>query len=412
MPGPGEPPEEPAALAVPEALAWLAARVAEAGGRAYLVGGGVRDHLLRRAVKDWDVEVFGLEVDTLRRLLERRGRVNAVGRAFGVLKWRTDGLSDEVDVSIPRRDSKVGPGHRGIAVVGDPRMSLEEATRRRDLTINALMWDLAAGVLVDPQGGARDLAAGVLRPVDPETFLEDPLRALRAVQFAARFGFAADPSLLDCCRRASLAELPAERILAEWEKLLCKGEAFRGAFALARAGDVLRRVFPDVADLDPGPTLEALLPLRDRTDGEGRRLALMLLGWLAPAPAAAVVATLDRLHLVTRGGYRVRERILAAHAAQHDPAATDRDLRWLATRAEPWLVLGVRHDPALARAEALGLAHEPPPPLLQGRHLRHLGVPPGPEMGRLLEEVRTAQLDGALATEADAVAWMRRRLSP
>ena len=106
-----------------------------------MVGGSVRDHLLGRHVKDWDVEVFGLSAKDLERALRRVGRVNAVGKSFGVFKMHHEALG-EVDVSIPRRDSNTGPGHRGIAVEGDPDMSTTEAARRRDLTINAISYDL------------------------------------------------------------------------------------------------------------------------------------------------------------------------------------------------------------------------------------------------------------------------------
>jgi tRNA nucleotidyltransferase (CCA-adding enzyme) len=386
--------------------------VSARGGRAFLVGGGVRDHLMGRPVKDWDVEVFGLPVDALVHLLEQRGRVSAVGRSFGVLKWRVAGVDHEVDVSIPRRDSKVGPGHRGIAVEGDPDMTLEEATGRRDLTINAMMWDLARQELVDPRGGAADLEAGRLRAVDPATFLEDPLRALRVVQFVARLGFAPDEPLLDCCRRAELAELPAERVLGEWEKLLLRGNHFVLAFRAARDARILERVFPEVVDLEPGPRLEQLLSLRNRTTPQGRQLALMLLGWLWPATPAAVDATLNHLQLFTLGGYRVRDRVMEAHAASDAPSGSDAALRWLSTRAEPWLVLGVRGDhTGLERATALSIAHEPPPRLLTGKHLTAMGIRGGPAMGRLLDEAWRAQLDGLLTTEADAVSWGRERVS-
>jgi tRNA nucleotidyltransferase (CCA-adding enzyme) len=398
--------------AVPGAIRALAGFVAAAGGRAYLVGGGVRDHLMGQPVKDWDLEVFGLPADTLRALLERHGRVNTVGRSFGVLKWRASGLRDEVDVSIPRRDSKVGPGHRGIAVDGDPSMSLTEATRRRDLTVNALMWDLTADALVDPQGGAADLAAGRLRAVDPETFLEDPLRALRVVQFVARLGFTPDAELVALCRRAPLGELPPERILGEWEKLLLRGTHHTLAFGVARDAEVLARVVPEVEALAPGPALEAAVRYRDAAEPVGRRLALMLAVWLRPAPRDAIVATLDRLGVFTREGYRVRERVLEVHDAADAPAATDADLRWLSTRAEPWLVLAARGDDrGLARCAALGVTHAPPPRLLTGKALGGLGMRGGPAMGRVLDAAWAAQLDGALTTEAEALAWARERLS-
>lgn len=403
---------------VPAVVHQLADAVAHAGGRLYLVGGGVRDHLMGAPVKDWDLEVFGLSHDALHEILRRRGSVNTVGRSFGVLKWRPHGGSEqEIDVSIPRRDSKVGPGHRGIAVEGDPNMSTREATRRRDLTINAMMWDLGAGRLEDPWDGRRDLHAGVLRAVDEETFLEDPLRALRVVQFAARLGFSPDPSLIALCRRAALDELPAERIQGEWGKLLLKGRDLRLGYSVARATGVLVRVFPTVADLATDDAIARAATLRDPLEPEGRRWALMLGAWLHPAPAPAVEAVLDRLGLHTARGYAVRERLVAVLAALSDPLDSDRALRHLSTRAELTLLLAVRAaiggedlTPVRARATALGILEHAPPPLLLGRHLRGL-VEPGRRMGEILAEVYTAQLDGTVTDLEGARAFATDILS-
>ncbi|MDX1579118.1 MAG: hypothetical protein R3266_11560, partial [Gemmatimonadota bacterium] len=163
--------------------------MAAAGGRAWLVGGCVRDALLGEAVTDFDVEVYRIPEDDLEVLLSALGPVNAVGKSFGVFKL---GADEDIDVSLPRRDSNAGPGHRGIHVEGDPWMTPREAARRRDLTVNAILMDPRTGELLDPWNGRADLDACLLRPVDRHTFLEDPLRALRAVQFAARLIF--DPA--------------------------------------------------------------------------------------------------------------------------------------------------------------------------------------------------------------------------
>jgi tRNA nucleotidyltransferase (CCA-adding enzyme) len=391
------------------------------GGRAYVVGGGVRDHLRGLPTHDWDIEVFGVAQEELEKLLQSLGAVHAVGRAFGVYKWkprRTKGLT--LDVSIPRRDSKVGPGHKGIAVMGDPDMPVEEAARRRDLTINALMWDIVEQRLVDPWNGLRDLEAGILRAVDPDTFLEDPLRALRVVQFAARFEFVAAPELITLCRRAALDELPAERVQGEWAKLLLKGVRPSAGFAVARAADITARVFPEVASLETDLVVDALAHSRRAevlAGSEGRAWVLMLAGWLHPASLEAVHATLDRLWLHTWGGYPLRERLDGVVRAWRDPASTDTELRRLSTRAEPELVLmlqqaidGTDRTPALDRARALGVATERPAPLLLGRHLQAMGVPPGPAMGRILAAVYDLQLEGQV-TDLDAALAAGRRLA-
>lgn len=390
---------------LPPSIHALADHVARVGGRAYVVGGGVRDHLLGVPVKDWDVEVFGVPGADLAELLRRHGTVNTVGRAFGVYKWRPHGEpeSGEIDVSIPRRDSKVGTGHRGIAVEGDPDMRVDEAARRRDLTINAMMWDVAGRTLVDPSGGAADLAAGRLRAVDDTTFLEDPLRALRVVQFAARFGFQADPGLLVLCRRAALDELPAERVQGEWGKLLLKGQRPSVGFELARAANVLDRVFPEVSHVDQDRVLDALATSRGALSEDGARWALMLAGWLHAEPSAAIEATLDRLWIHTVGGYPTRDRVVALAGTWSLPTGTDAELRHASVPAPLRLTLplqraidGIERAAAWNRAVELGILDKKPAPLLQGRHLKDLGVPPGPRMGELLREIYAMQLDGTI----------------
>lgn len=212
-----------------------------AGGRGLLVGGLVRDLLLGRDSKDYDVEVFGLPLEHLESLLASRGEVIAVGRTFGVL--RVKGL--DVDFSVPRRDNKVGKGHRDFRMELDPGMSFEDAARRRDLTINSIGWDPLSGEVLDPFGGREDLRSGTLRATDPETFSEDPLRALRVAQFAARLSMRPEPALLDLCSRQDLSSLSGERVQGELEKLLLRAPAPSTGFELLRETGLLRH-FPEL----------------------------------------------------------------------------------------------------------------------------------------------------------------------
>ena len=170
-------------VVTPPGLDRLLAALRQAGGRPFVVGGAVRDSLLELPIEDWDVEVFGLATEKLEGVLAAHGKVDAVGQSFRVYKISgVEGVSGVVDVSLPRRDSKVAPGHRGIAVTGDPHLPVEEAARRRDFTINALMLDTATGELLDPWGGQKDLQARLLRAVDAGTFGEDPLRLFGEMQ--------------------------------------------------------------------------------------------------------------------------------------------------------------------------------------------------------------------------------------
>jgi tRNA nucleotidyltransferase (CCA-adding enzyme) len=201
----------------PEKILRLARRVKDEGGRALLVGGCVRDQLMGFEPKDWDVEVYGVEPARLRELLESFGKVNVVGEAFTVYK-----LGHNLDVSLPRRERKMGPGHRGFLVEGDPGMTIEEATRRRDFTINAILQDPLTGELIDPFDGWPDIERKTLRAVSSETFAEDSLRVLRAAQFAARFEFSIESETVRLCRSIDLTDLPRERVWGEMEKLLLR----------------------------------------------------------------------------------------------------------------------------------------------------------------------------------------------
>lgn len=225
--------------------------------RALLVGGYVRDHLLGRTTTDADVEVYGVPADRLEALLEGifPGRVNTVGRSFGVLKVHlVPGI--DVDVSLPRTDSKVTAGHRGFTVLGDPFLEYREASRRRDFTVNALAYDPLTAELLDPHRGLDDLDRRTLRAVDASTFPDDPLRVWRAFQFAARLDFALDEGttalVASMVRRGTLAELSRERVTDEIRKLMSAPRPSVGLI-LARASGAVAASFPELEALAATP---------------------------------------------------------------------------------------------------------------------------------------------------------------
>jgi len=213
----------------------------EAGGLPLVVGGAVRDTILNKSIKDYDIEIHKLNAEQIERILSQFGSVDKVGAAFGVFKiagW-------DVDFSVPRRDNKIGKGHKGFDTECDPFMGIDEAAKRRDLTINSMAYDPIDNKLFDPFGGRADLEKKVLRATDPKSFLEDPLRALRAAQFAARFEMWADVELTELCKEAALSELPGERILPEFEKLLVKGKTPSIGLKFMRRANLLR-FFPEL----------------------------------------------------------------------------------------------------------------------------------------------------------------------
>jgi tRNA nucleotidyltransferase (CCA-adding enzyme) len=204
-----------------EAAAYL--RSTRRGVKTNLVGGAVIDLLSGRQPKDWDIEVFGLSWRQLAEAAGRIGKANEVGKSFGIVAVSLPS-GKAIDLSLPRRENKIGIGHKGFEAEFDPQMTYREAARRRDFTINSLAMDLDTGRIIDPFGGLRDLEAGVLKATDPKKFVEDPLRALRAAQLLARKARTVHPSTVALIRsiKGSHGELAAERIFEEWRKLLLK----------------------------------------------------------------------------------------------------------------------------------------------------------------------------------------------
>ncbi len=451
----------------------IAVAVGDAGGRALIVGGWVRDRLLGHDVahrpgpgatpsavegsKDIDIEVYQVPADRLRRVLESLGRVERVGESFQVYKV------GDIDVSLPRRESKSGRGHRGFDVSGDPDMPVAEAARRRDFTVNAIGWDPLTEEYFDPYDGRGDLERGVLRVVDPATFADDSLRVLRAVQFAARFNFTLDERTWELCRTIRLDDLPAERVWGEVEKLLLAPTPSIG-FALAMDLGVIAKLFPELQALsgcrqEPEwhpegdvwvHTLQVIDQARQRLDGLARpqQIAVMLgavchdLG--KPATTAIIdgrirsmdheeqgvppsIALLDRLNVHSIDGYDVRRQVLGLVAHHLKPGAWfkvrdevgDGAFRRLAQKVDLELLalfakadcLGRKPgqfdcsamDWFLERARSLGVEHRPPPAILLGRHLLALGLQPGPRVGEILKAVYEQQLDGRVTTIEEAI---------
>ena len=453
------------AAPVPDVVPDIARAVRDAGGRALVVGGWTRDRLLGLESKDLDVEVFGLPADRLRALLERFGRVEAVGESFAVFKI------GEIDVSLPRRESKTGRGHKGFTVEGDPTLSVEDAARRRDFTINAISQDPLTGEWIDPFHGRADLESRILRVVDPRTFPDDSLRVLRAVQLAARFELTVDEDTNALCRSIPLDDLPPERIWGEIEKLLLRAPRPSVGFAIALELGVVDRLWPElkalvgcpqepdwhpegdvwvhtlmvidearrqIADLDRGRAVAVMLGAVCHDLGKPSTTAVIdgrirSLGHeeAGVAPAAAV---LDRLNVQSIGGFDVRGTVLGMVAhhlkpgsfVRPDARTGDGAFRRLALKVDLELLARVARadclgrtggfdcsamDRFVARARALGVEHAPPRPIVMGRHLLELGVEPGPRMGGILRQIYDRQLDGEIATIEQGIDLARQLIS-
>jgi tRNA nucleotidyltransferase (CCA-adding enzyme) len=548
---------------VSHSVLHLCQQVQQAGGRALLVGGWVRDQLRGQASVDYDIEVYALEPAKLKALLESLGQVNAVGEAFTVYKVKlsrqpaavsqqpeeetgrdsarsgSDGVENpeskgkgqkakgknedrdqpsaigsqpsavshqpekatpqrgdtanskqatsnsklqpttdyrlpttdyselSIDVSLPRRESKTGRGHRAFEVIGDPWMTFEEAARRRDFTINAMMYDPLTDELIDPFNGRRDLENKILRAVDSRTFAEDSLRVLRAMQFAARFEYDIEQSTVALCRGIDLSDLPAERILAEVVKWLLQSDKPSIGWWAARKLGIIEKLWPECHALIDCPQEYEWHPEGDVFIHTGmvldearkliddlpfaRQMAVML-GALChdfgkppttkfedgrirskgheDAGVEPTQQFLERLNVHTLDGYDVRQQVKALVQYHLSPAhfhkshlrgntVSDGAFRRLAQRVEPDLLYRVARADCLGRTgdfsteamdwfiervRELAIEHKAPEPLLKGRHVLELGLKPGPQVGQITKAVYEMQLDGRVTTLEQAIA--------
>ena len=438
----------------------LASNIAEAvkneGGLALVVGGYARDKVLQKlghklTPKDIDVEVYGIDINRLYELLKQFGEPNTVGEQFKVIKLK--GL----DVSIPRRDSKTGVGHKGFTIEGDPTMSVQEAARRRDFTINALALNPLTGEIIDHWGGLPDAQHKVLHAVDQVFFKDDSLRVLRAMQFAGRFGFSIHPDTLALCRDIKLSDLPKERIGEEWVKLLLKSSQPSIGLEAGKELGIIEKLHPELAALiqtpqDPqwhpegdvwthtGMVVDAAAKLAQEKNLSSEEALVELLASLChdvgkPATtvkqengritsheheSAGVAPTKLFLKSINAPQYIVDKVVplvenhlfpsvnrQAGHAAVRKLAhrlypATIQELVYVGYadrkgRGTPWDGYPEGEE-LLEKARELSLTESKPMPLLMGRHLIELGMKPSRLFGVLLGEIFQLQLEGKIQT--------------
>lgn len=465
----------------------ICAAIEKENGRAFLVGGLVRDQIMVSLglipkdnlppARDFDIEAYQITGENLRTVLSSFGRVDAVGEAFTVYKLGFGRANDriELDVSLPRRESKTGRGHKGFTVTGDPAMTIEEAARRRDFTINAIMCNPITGEVLDPYNGIEDLKTGTLRVVDPLTFVEDSLRVLRAMQFAARFEFNIAEETKALCKTIDLKDLPCERIWGELEKLLLRAKKPSIGWQVGLEIGVIDQLFPELKALVGCPqekdwhpegdvwvhTLQAIdeafklidyLPKAQKitvmlavlfhdlgkpstTQEIGGRIRSLAHEEAGVAPTEKM---LDRLNIHTIDGYHVREQVIALVANHLKPGQfykqketiTDGAFRRLARKCEMDLLYLVAKADSLGRhaddapepnADAqewfrervltLGVEKSAPEALLLGRHLLELGLKPGRQIGEITRAVYELQLDGKVTNLTEALAEAQKMVN-
>lgn len=420
-----------------------------AGAACYEVGGCVRDLLLGLTPKDFDIEVYNLDISRLVSILAEFGVVSTCGKSFGVSKLRT--CEAEYDFSLPRRENKIGVGHKGFVIEADSSLTPAEAALRRDFTINSMSQDPLTGEIYDAYGGRMDLTRGILRATS-KAFSEDPLRVLRGFQFAARFDMSVERHTANMCRslRDEYSSLPKERIFQEWVKWAEKGvNLYKGLKFLEDVGWL--SLFPELFDLVECPqdpewhpekcvwnhtlhvvdAIGELIPV-----GHPDRLVMVLAalchdmgkpsttifkqGRIRSPGHDVAGEPIARRFLESIGCFPDMIEKVCVLTREHmahvygDPSL--KSVRKLSVRLSPanieelLVLIEADHNgrPPLPKglprkaqvikelATHIGIANAPLKPLVQGRHLIELGLAPGPEFGKIIKRCFELQLEGIL----------------
>jgi tRNA nucleotidyltransferase/poly(A) polymerase len=456
------------------------------GADVYAVGGYVRDLIRDHPSPDVDILVAGRPLEEIVRKLEKRGRVDLVGRSFGIIKFTVRGKT--YDVALPRIDRAGGEGvrgHKDIVVSADPYLPVEKDLERRDFRTNSMALRLKDGGLIDPFEGRADTLAKRIRLTNPAAFPEDPLRVLRVARFASVLGFKVDPAIYPAARSVDLSGLSVERVNEEMFKVLLQSHRPSvGLEEMFRLG-VLDQWFPELQALALVIQDSVFHPEQDafghHTVWAHTKLAVdqaaalaALAGLTAPRKLALLLAALyhdlgkasttrweykrGRMAVTSCGhdiqSERAARRALARFKVQtwngfplgrmvpllirtHHRAGelwlnrkevTKKAFNRLAAEVQGELELLVLLDAAdragrgtrlvrgldrqarwlFKKFEELRVNRETIKPLVMGRDLIKLGVPPGPEMGRLLKKLYKLQIDNGFETRAQGLEKARR----
>ncbi|MDR1438100.1 MAG: polynucleotide adenylyltransferase [Puniceicoccales bacterium] len=438
-------------------LIEICSQIRNAGGRAYLVGGCVRDLLLQISPKDWDVEVFSMDPPALESLFA--GCIEPVGKSFGIHRFR----HFPIDIGFPRKESAIGSGHRDFSVSIDPYLPVKSAAARRDFTINAIYYDPLEQSIEDPFGGVEDLQGKYLRHVSSQ-FSEDPLRVLRGMQFVSRFALTATAETISLCKQLTPKHLSNERIYCEFCKLILLGEKIGDGLEFLRHANWLP-FFPELEAMESCQQDSAYHPegsvwnhvkfatdafSRFRPHGEWDALVTgfavlchdlgkpLCTRWNAAGricarghDRAGILPTQQFLSRVNAPQALVEEvlPLVEFHMVPRTFAdgknATAASLNHLANsvkRIDRLLVVArcdrsgrSDHVPSLvgedrleAMAKEANLWTSSPVPLIHGRDLlEHFRLTPSPKIGILVKQIYEAQLDAKFSCYEDALAYAR-----
>ncbi|RUM74104.1 MAG: CCA tRNA nucleotidyltransferase [Sulfurovum sp.] len=381
------------------------------------------------------------------------------------MKFRYDG--EEYDFSFPRKERKVGVGHRGFDISCDGSLSFKEASLRRDFTINAMGYDIEKDEFLDPYGAKKDMKEKLLRHINSKTFIEDPLRVYRAIQFCARFEYRLDADTFKLCKymveQGMLDELPKERIYEEFKKLLLKSSKPSIGFELMRALGIVKRYYPELYAIIDVPqskiwhpegdvwvhTLMCVDKMATLKTGEDKQDLKMMFGVLCHDFGKATHTQIypDKISAIghEKAGVEPTQRFLYRLSDEHDfiqsilplvryhlapssyfrNGAKNSTIRRLSTKVNiEELVMVARADFLgrtteaslrgdyeagdwlLRKAKELDVYTQPPKPLLQGRDLIALGYQPSKKFKEMLDSVYLNQIEGDIRTKEEAIRYI------
>jgi tRNA nucleotidyltransferase (CCA-adding enzyme) len=456
-------------MKIPNIIETISQTLKKQNAKAIIVGGSVRDHFLKLPIKDYDIEVYGLNsIKQLEEILQDYGSVNLVGKSFGVLKFVYD--NQEYDFSFPRTEKKVAQGHKGFDIECNGMMNFQEASMRRDFTINAMGYDIEEQKFIDPFNAKEDMQKKVLRHINDNSFIEDPLRVYRAIQFCARFNYSLANKTLKLCqymvKMGLLEELPKERIYAEFQKLLLKAPKPSIGFELMRDIGVIE-YYPQLKALIGVPqnpkwhpegdvwthTLMAVDKMATLKTGEEKRDLKLLFAVLCHDLGKATHTQIkpDRISALGHelAGVEPTKRFLYKLTDEHNfikdiallveyhmiPTryfkghAKNKTIKKLSTkinieevvtiaradflgRTTPQSLSGVypAGDWLLQKAKELEVYNKPLKPLIQGRDLINLGLTPSKEFKIILDRVYTEQLNENINNYEEAIHFVKQSM--
>jgi tRNA nucleotidyltransferase (CCA-adding enzyme) len=453
-------------MRIPKIIKQISEELVRKNAKAIVVGGSVRDHFLKLPIKDYDVEVYGLEnLDDLERILAKYGSVNLVGKSFGVLKFVYEG--EEYDFSFPRTEEKVAKGHKGFNVSFNGTLTFEKAALRRDFTVNALGYDVETKEFLDPYGANDDMKNKVLRHINSKTFIEDPLRVYRAVQFCARFEYVLDVETFELCKsmveQGMLDELARERIYIEFQKLLLKSKRPSVGFELMRKLGIIEKYYPELHSLIDVPqspvwhpegdvwihTMMCIDKMVTLKYGDEKQDLKMMFSILCHdlGKATHTQVTSEKISAIGHelAGIEPTQSFMYRLTDEHDfiksllpfvehhlaPSiyfrgkAKNSTIRKLATKVKIDELVTVARadflgrtteaslkgvyeagDWLLSKAEELDVYNKPLVSLIQGRDLIELGLAPSKDFSVLLRRVYEKQLEGQVKSKSEAIEYI------